>query len=208
MKLKQNDKIVFFGDSVTDTCHQVKSEYPLGSGYVLMVNNHINTNFCDLNIQIYNKGINGNRTKDLVARLQEDVLDLHPNFVFILIGVNDAWRGWDQNDPTSVEQFIKNYKTILDGIKNTNPNTQIVMMTPFLITSIEWVLAFKEDLDEKTKAIIELAKEYQLPLIPLHELMPQYEHQLPLNMVSNDGIHPSIVGHALIADQVLKYLLG
>lgn len=207
MKLKQNDVVVFFGDSVTDTCHQVKKDYPYGSGYVNMVDSHINTNYCDLNVRVWNKGINGNRTKDLVARVKEDVLDLHPNMVFILIGVNDAWRSYDQNDPTSVEQFVKNYKTILDAIRAADTTTQIVMMSPFIIPSVEWVLNFKDDLDEKTKAVIDLAKEYQIPLIPLHELMPQYDQKLP-GMVSFDGVHPSVVGHALIAQQIIQYLLG
>ena len=208
MKLNKNDIVVFFGDSVTDTCHQVKKEYPYGSGYVLMVDSHINTNFCDLNVKMYNKGINGNRTKDLMARVEEDVNSLHPNFVFMLIGVNDSWRRFDQNDPTSVEQFVQNYKTILNSILNKNPKVQIILSTPFIIKSTDWVLPLEDDLNEKINAILKIASEYQLPIIPLHQLMPQYGEKITLEMVSRDGVHPTIVGHALIADQIINYLVG
>ncbi len=208
MQLKKDDVIVFFGDSVTDTCRFVDPvRYGYGSGYALMVDAHINTNFKDLNIQMYNKGISGNRTKDLVERVNNDVIALQPNFVFILIGVNDAWRRFDTNDPTSVEQFVKNYRTFLDAIKKEVPKAQIVLLTPFILPSTDWVLQLKDDLNEKIEAILKLADMYQLPLIPLHEILPEYGKKITPNMISADGVHPTLVGHAIIADLIVKYLL-
>lgn len=209
MRLKKDDVIVFYGDSVTDTCRFVNPvDYGFGSGYALMVDAHINTNFKDLNVKMYNKGISGNRTKDLVERVNNDVIALNPNYVFILIGVNDAWRRFDSNDPTSVEQFIKNYKTFLDAIKKEVPKAQIVLLTPFTLPSTDWVLELKDDLNEKIEAVINLAKEYNLPLIRLHEILPEYGKKITPNMVSVDGVHPTLVGHAIIADLIVKYLLS
>lgn len=209
MKLKENNVIVFFGDSVTDTCHNVNHEkYPYGSGYVMMVDSHINTNYPQLNVKMINQGINGHRTKDLLARVDQDVNLVHPDFIFILIGVNDAWRRYDFNDPTSIEQFVCNYKGFLDSIKKANPQAQIVLMTPYILPSQDWVMQLKEDLDEKVEAILNLAKEYNLPLIPLHEIIPHYANLLTPKIVSGDGIHPSLVGHSIIATQVVNYLLS
>lgn len=207
MRIKTNDTIVFFGDSVTDTCRFVKSEYPYGSGYVLMVDAHINTNYTDMNIKVINKGISGNRTKDLVARVDSDVNAYHPNTVFVLIGVNDVWRRYDCNDPTSTEQFIKNYKTFLDSIKKANPGVNIVIMTPFTLPSNDWVLALTDELKEKTQAILDIASEYNLDVIPLHEILPSYGKIITPEMVARDGIHPTLVGHAIMSEKILDYLV-
>lgn len=207
MRLQKDDVVVFFGDSVTDTCHFANKDYPFGSGYVLMVDAHIHTYFPDYNIKMYNQGVSGNRTKDLVARVN-DVIALKPNHVFILIGVNDAWRRFDLNDPTSVEAFTSNYKTFLNAIKKALPDTKIVLMTPFILPSADWVLQLTDDLNEKIEAIQKIAKEYQLPLFLLHEEMPHYGKLITPQMVSADGIHPTLVGHAIIADKIIKYLLA
>ena len=98
-------KIVFFGDSVTD-CNRVYDDPTnLGEGYVKYTTESLTNNFDDIDFEFINRGISGNRTCDLLARLDNDVIAHQPDIMTILIGINDTWCKFDMNDPTSAEQF-------------------------------------------------------------------------------------------------------
>ena len=92
-------KIVFFGDSVTD-CNRVYDDPAnLGDGYVKYTTDSLVNTFDDMDFEFFNRGISGNRTCDLLARLDKDVIEHQPDIVTILIGINDTWRKFDMNDP-------------------------------------------------------------------------------------------------------------
>ena len=114
--LKKNGVIVLQGDSITDAGRFGDEEH-LGSGYPRMVAKYIENSYPDYSIKVYNKGISGNRSKDLVARWKEDTLDLNPTVVTILIGINDTWRAFDSNDPTSAEEYAANCEKIMKWTK-------------------------------------------------------------------------------------------
>lgn len=61
---------------------------------------------------IVNKGISGNNSSDLLARLRPDVINHNPDFVFILIGTNDLAQGFTD------EEILKNIALILKTITN------------------------------------------------------------------------------------------
>lgn len=205
MLIKEKDSIVFYGDSVTDTDRFWNPEFPQGGGYAGMVINHLKTKYNHLNLKVKNLGISGNRTCDLVKRLPE-VYQENPDIVFILIGVNDAWRKYDMNDETTHEQFKKNYQTILDGLYKFNQNIKIVMIEPFTLPLADWVVQIREDLDPKIEIIKDIANEYNLPLVLMDEIYKEHAKIISQDRLVVDGIHPTILGHALIAEQVINIL--
>ena len=105
--LTKNGVLVLQGDSITDAGRFGEPEN-LGSGYARMVAKYIENFYPDLEMKVYNRGISGHRSKDLVERWDKDCLDLNPTVVTLLIGINDVWRSFDQNDPTSVEAYAEN----------------------------------------------------------------------------------------------------
>ena len=95
---KKDDIVIFFGDSITES-NKTKDEWAIvsdaiGNGFVNMINSHYYLN-TDLNLRIINKGTSGDRTFDLIERIDQDVFSYKPNHVFIMIGINDIWRIFD-----------------------------------------------------------------------------------------------------------------
>ncbi len=198
-------KIVFFGDSVTD-CNRVYDDpADLGEGYVKYTTESLLQSFDDMDFEFINRGISGNRTCDLLARLDKDVIEHQPDIVTILIGINDTWRRFDMNDPTSAEQFRSNYETILKRIKSET-KAKIIMMEPFLLYGMG-MDHFRPDLNEKIDVVRQLAKEYADFYIPLDGIISaacvEYEDQ---TVLSADGIHPADEGKKVIAWHLLQVL--
>ena len=159
-----------------------------------------------MNLKLYNLGVSGNRTCDLIQRINE-VKNVKPDIVFILIGVNDAWRKYDMNDETTHKQFENNYKTILNELFKTNPSLKVILLEPFTLPLADWVVQIREDLDPKIEIVNKIAKEYNLDLIPLDKIFKENAKIIAQERLSIDGIHPTILGHALIAEQIINKLM-
>ena len=149
---------VFIGDSVTD-CGRLNLP-PYGDGYVRDI-----VNGGKLEGEIINVGTSGHRLVDLIARWDEDVLAHNPTRVSIAIGVNDTWRRYDDNDPTSVEDFETNYDEVLAKTKAAC-HPDFVLCEPFLLHVKPEMETWREDLDPKIAVIHKLAKKYGAKLVP------------------------------------------
>ncbi len=198
-------KIVFFGDSVTD-CNRVYDDPTnIGDGYVKYTADGLSQAFEGMEFEFINRGISGNRTCDLLARMDKDVIAEQPDIVTILIGVNDTWRKFDMNDPTSAEQFRTNYENIITRIKNET-NAKLIMMEPFVIYGMGRE-EFREDLNEKIDVVRELAMKYADYYIPLDGILAAaaVEYKDP-SILSADGIHPADDGKKVIAWHLMQVL--
>ena len=110
-------KILFQGDSITDAGRNYEDIHNLGMGYPKYAAENIRAAFPDTDFEFVNLGISGNQTKDLVARLQNDFVDVQPDIVSILIGINDVWHHADDRSWIDNELFENNYRTVLTAIK-------------------------------------------------------------------------------------------
>lgn len=205
MILKANDIILFQGDSVTDCGRNRNDGTSQGYGYPMIVTSLLLHKYKEFNLTFYNKGISGDRVKDLENRWQEDCIDLKPTIVSILIGINDVWRRYDSNDPTSPENFERSYRNILSRIKN-ELNSKIIIMDPFVIPFPEDRKTWREDLDPKLEIVRGLAAEFGAVRIPLDNLFAEGFKTNPGGYYAPDGVHPSLAGHGLISHELLKVL--
>lgn len=189
--------IVFAGDSVTD-CGRRSDPAGLGDGYV----KNLSDAFGPDRPRIVNVGISGNRAKDLEARWQTDVVAHEPDLVSVLIGINDTWRRYDKNDPTSTESFERSYRTLLDGIQ-----AQLVLVEPFLLAVKDEQDAWREDLDPKIEVVRRLAAEYGALLVPADVELNRQAATVGAVTLADDGVHPSTAGHQALADLWRKTVL-
>ncbi|MEN9692375.1 MAG: hypothetical protein RLZZ330_19 [Actinomycetota bacterium] len=187
---------VFIGDSVTD-CGRLNLP-PYGDGYVRDI-----ANSGRLSGEIINVGTSGHRLVDLIARWDEDVLAHNPSLVSIAIGINDTWRRYDDNDPTSVEDFEKNYDEVLAKTKAAC-NPQFVLCEPFLLHVKPEMETWREDLDPKIDVVHRMAKKYGAKLVPFDAYLNGLIGQQTIEELADDGIHPSVLGHKLMADLWLE----
>ncbi|GAA1134697.1 SGNH/GDSL hydrolase family protein [Kribbella jejuensis] len=189
--------VVFAGDSVTD-CGRRTDPAGLGDGYVRNLYDDLGEN----RPTIVNAGISGNRAVDLAARWATDVVAHDPALVSILIGINDTWRRYDENDPTTPESFESSYRSLLDAL-----SCPVVLMEPFLLPVKDGQPEWREDLEPKLAVVRKLAVEYGAILVPTDVELTKLAASVGPAALAGDGVHPSATGHRALADLWRQYVL-
>jgi acyl-CoA thioesterase-1 len=186
--------VLFIGDSVTDCGRRDDPDRGLGNGYVRLVDEAFVAGGTPANI--VNRGISGNRVRDLRARWEKDALALRPTLLSVMIGVNDTWRRYDENDPTTVEAFEADYRALLEALPGRD-EMALVLMEPFLLPVTAGKEKWREDLDPKIAVVRALAAEFDAILVPTDEYLNDID--VPLAEIAADGVHPTELGHQLLA---------
>ncbi len=204
---KKGQVVLFQGDSITDCGRDREDISSLSVGYPGIVAQIYNLLFPDNGVTFINKGISGNRVKDLLERYEEDFKKINPDFISIMIGINDTWRRYDNNDPTSAKAYEKNYRILLEKIKADMPDCRIMIIEPYVLNSLPDRAVWREDLEPKIQAARRLAKEYADYYLPLDGIFAKAEvEQYTCNQIAEDGVHPSATGHSIIAGEYIKAL--
>lgn len=206
--MANEEKIVLFqGDSITDAGRIREEKYNLGAGYAMMAAALFSATYPEKNVKFINIGIGGNRVKDLKDRWVEDCIQLNPAIISILVGINDCWRRYDSNDPTTVEQYKEDYRYILQQIRDKT-DAKIILCEPFLLPVPEDRKQWREDLDPKINAVRELAREFNTHFLPLDGIINKASVYKEPSFWAEDGVHPTNAGHALIAKEWLEVVKG
>jgi len=201
--IENNAVVLFQGDSITDAGWNRQDPASLGNGYAMMAASWFSAAYPEKNVRFLNRGHSGNRARDLAARWQADCLDLKPTWVSIMIGINDTWRRYDSGDATTVEEYERNYDTILGQVRD-KLSARIVMIEPFVLPTPPDRVAWREDLDPKIDAARRLARKYQALYVPMDGIFAAAATRREPSFWAADGVHPSPAGHALIAQSWLK----
>ena len=198
-------RILFQGDSVTDAGRNRENPADLGPGYPSIAAQLIQNAFPAVDFTFFNRGISGNRTCHLVERLQCDFLDLNPDVVTILVGVNDSWHRYDPTYiDTTDEMTESNYRFVLNALKERN--IPVVMIEPFVLPTPR-TEEFRTDLYGKIEVIRKLAREYAVAYIPLDGLAAADTVSNGSLHLADDGIHPNEEGRRWLGDLVAKTLI-
>ena len=187
---------VFIGDSVTDCGRLI--EPPYGDGYVFNI-----AKSGRLKGEIINVGTSGHRLIDLENRWEVDVLAHKPTLVSVAIGINDTWRRYDDNDPTSVEDFEERYRRVLKATK-AHGNPELVLCEPFLLSVREEMNTWREDLDPKIAVVHRMAAEFGAKVVRFDQRFNDVAQEMSMLELADDGIHPSKLGHQIMADLWLQ----
>jgi lysophospholipase L1-like esterase len=197
--------VLFQGDSVTDRGRDRSDPYGLGGGYPARVAAVYNALFPGSGAVFLNRGISGNRVGDLLARYEADFLAPAPDVLSILIGINDTWRRYDNNDPTAPEAFEATYRTLLTRIRRDMPRVRLLLIEPFVLPVPPDRLRWREDLDPKIHAVRRLAAAFADAYLPADGLLAGYlAAGLAPSDIAADGVHPTDAGHGLLAGDWLR----
>lgn len=209
MLFEEGQKILFIGDSISDYNRQ----RPVGEGlndawghsYVANAASLLSCMYPELQLRLVNMGIGGNQVRDLDARWQRDVMDLLPDWVSVLIGINDVWRQFDA--PLQPEKHVPLYEfeeTYEKLILQTLPHVKgMILMSPYYMEPNK-LDSMRARMDEYGEVVRRLAEKYNLVFVDLQEGWDKlFEHMHPCN-IAWDRIHPNQVGCMYIAKQFLK----
>jgi lysophospholipase L1-like esterase len=206
MVISPRERILFTGDSITDANRNREDPGDLGRGYVPLIAAKLRARMASSSLQILNRGIGGNRTGDLLARVDADLLALRPTLVSVLIGVNDTWRRYgtrDSQETTDPATFERRYRSFLERAMEL-PELKLVLLEPFILYVSEVRPAWREDFDPKIDVVRKLAVEFGAEFIPLDGIFAEAATRAPAAHWIPDGVHPGPAGNALIADEWLR----
>ena len=208
-------KILFQGDSITDVGRQKEIGNPfnaMGGGYPLLLRSRLYLDHPG-EYECLNRGISGNRVVDLYARVQRDILNIVPDYLSILIGVNDVWHGLiDNPNGVSAEKFEMVYSLLLEEVKEALPQVQLLILEPFVLpgtaTQVEeaperWEI-FSREVPLRAAAAKRVAEKFGAKFIPLQEKFDAACRLMPPAYWLRDGVHPTEAGHELIAREWMK----
>lgn len=209
MKLQKGTKLVFMGDSVTD-CGRNRPVAeglfdPLGKGYVNIVNGFLTAACPEKQIRVVNMGNSGNNVRDLKARWQTDVFDLKPDWVSIMIGVNDVWRQFDSPLLTEQHVYLDEYAATLEElVKITLPKVKgLVLMTPHYIEPNKKD-PMRATMDKYGAVVKKLARKYDTVFVDQQAAIDEALKHLHPNALAWDRVHPNIPGHTILARSFLN----
>ena len=201
--------ILFQGDSITDAGRakddSLSPNEGLGSGYPFMVMSRLRAEF-PLQYDVYNKGISGHRVVDLYARWKKDCLNLKPDVLSILIGVNDTWHEFAQANGVEVPRYERIYREMLQWTVDTLPGIKLILMEPFVLPfgAVDPADKWQAEIDARRAVVEKLAKEFGAVFFRTQDLFNEALKKAPQEYWLKDGVHPTSAGHALMADAWIK----
>ena len=198
--------VLFQGDSITDCGRDRSSNEPnatsaLGTGYPLLVAAAVLAAQANRTIRFFNRGISGNKVPDLQQRWAADALDLRPDVLSILIGVNDFWHKLDHGYTGTVRDYEEQYVALLDQTRRALPRVHLIVLEPFVLRCGAVNERWFPEFDQRRNAAARVAARARATFVPLQSAFDRRTRSSPPEYWAADGVHPTPAGHGLIAAQ-------
>ena len=206
ISLQKDNIILFQGDSITDAGRDkniktANTSPMMGSGYVIQVAGELLFRFADKNLTIYNKGISGNKVNQLAERWEADCINLKPNVLSILIGVNDFWHAKTGRYKGTAKEYEDGYRALLKRTLSALPGVKLIIGEPFAVTGVKAVdSTWYPQFDQYCEAAKKLANEFNAVFIPYQKVFDEAQKRAPGVYWTHDGVHASLAGAHLMAN--------
>jgi lysophospholipase L1-like esterase len=203
--------ILFQGDSITDAGRKkddpaANSPAALGKGYAWLAAAQLLVNYNTDNLKIYNRGISGNKVYQLAERWQQDCLDLKPDVLSILIGVNDFWHKQKHNYDGTLETYENDFRALLKRTKEALPAITLIVCEPFALPVGAVDASWPEQFAGYRAAAKRVAAEAGARFVPFQSMFDIAATVAPSKRWVPDGVHPSPDGATLMANWWLRAL--
>ena len=198
--------ILFQGDSITDAGRDRAAADPnvapgLGSGYPLLAASAALAAHPDRALRFYNRGVSGNKVPDLAARWAADTVALAPDVLSILIGVNDFWHKLGQGYTGTVRDYETQYAALLDGTRRALPRARVIVLEPFVLRCGAVDDRWFPEFDQRRAAAERVAHRAGAAFVPLQQVFDDLARKSTPPYWAPDGVHPTLAGHAIIAER-------
>jgi lysophospholipase L1-like esterase len=210
--LEKGNTVLIQGDSITDASRdreamEANDSKALGRGYAFLAASQMLYTHPDKDLKIFNKGISGNKVYQLAERWDKDCLDLKPDVLSILIGVNDYWHMHNGKYDGTIETYRTDYRALLERTKKQLPNVKLIICEPFAVTGVKAVDAswFPAFIAYRTAAK-EIAESFNAAFLPYQTIFDKAQKLAPGAYWTADGVHPSMAGAQLMAHAWLEMI--
>jgi len=208
--LARGQVILFQGDSITDSGRNredtgFNTSRSLGSGYPMLAGAAMLNKFALLDLKIHNKGISGNKVFQLAERWDQDCIDIKPDVLSILIGVNDIWHKLNGQYNGTPEIYRNDYIALIERTKKALPGVKLIICEPFAVKGVKAVDdKWYPEFYEYQKAARDIADMFQATFIPYQSIFDEAQKKAPGAYWTGDGVHPSLAGAQLMAEAWMK----
>ncbi len=190
--------IVFQGDSITDCGRNRSAQEPnlsgaLGAGYPFLVSAAALADRPRAGLQFYNRGVSGDKVPDLAARWSADALDLKPDILSVLVGVNDFWHKLLRGYAGTVRDYEDGYTALLETTRRALPKVRLLVLEPFVLRTGVVDDRWFPELDQRRAAAARVAERAGARFVPLQSVFDDLSRRA--------GLHPTAAGHAVIAER-------
>jgi lysophospholipase L1-like esterase len=209
MKIEPGSTLIFIGDSITGWGRERpladEADDVLGTGYVQYVDSLLTAAYPGRRIRTFNMGVGGNTIRDLAARWQRHVLDVHPDWLSIMIGINDVWRQFDHWVPPDAQVSLDEYERTLGGlIRSVRPTLRgLVLMTPYFLEPDRSV-PIRAMMDRYGGAVCRLASAHSAVFVDTQTPFDAAMRELAPEELADDRVHVNAVGHMILARAFLQ----
>ncbi len=192
---------VFQGDSITDAGRDRGSDDYRGNGYPTLVAGRVGFDRPG-EFRFLNRGVSGDRIVDLNSRVKRDLINLQPDYLSILIGINDVWHELGDRNGVDDEKYRRTYRALLEEVTRMCPGIRIFVLEPFVLrgpaTEGAWGV-FDRETKKRAASAKAVAEEFGCVFVPLQKAFDEAAEKAPATYWLLDGVHPSAMGHELIA---------
>lgn len=206
--------ILFQGDSITDCFRPKDNDCYMGMGYATIVRGRLGYENPG-KYKFYNRGISGDRLLNVYSRQKNDIVKLKPDYMSVLVGINDVFNGIDSRDAIPYDRFEEIYCMFMEDMQIKLPNTKIMLLEPFYIEGASATANneeypdksdfFRKEVRSKANAVKRVAKKYNKVFVPLQDKINDFVSKVSdLSEITVDGIHLTAVGHEIIAREWLN----
>ena len=207
--LKKGGVMVFQGDSITDAGRNKKEPKPneqksFGKGYAWMAGSQLLISNPDHKLTLHNRGISGNKVHQLAARWDKDCLEIKPDVLSILIGVNDIWHKRNGKYDGTPAVYERDYDALLARTRAALPDAELVVCEPFVLLCGSVDESWFPEFDEYRAASRRVAEKHGARFVPFHSMFEAALRAHPAEHWARDGVHPTRAGAALMAKEWLR----
>ena len=206
----KGNTILFQGDSITDAGRDKEKELPnnpgsFGKGYAFLAASSLLNEYPEEQLTIFNRGISGNKVFQLADRWEKDCLDLKPDLLSILIGVNDYWHKRNGKYDGTVEIYEKDYRALLKRTLEHLPGVKLVLCEPYYVLKTRAVdESWVKPMQQYQAAAKRIADDFNTIWVPYQKVFDEAIKHAPGYYWTGDGVHPSMAGAQLMAEAWLK----
>ena len=207
---ESGDTVLFQGDSITDAGREKQKELPnsgssFGGGYAFLAASHLLNAMPEKQLTIYNRGISGNKVYQLAERWDKDCLELKPDVLSILIGVNDYWHTRDGHYDGTIEVYENDYMKLLERTKKALPDVKLVLCEPFYVLKTRAVdETWIKPMQQYQAAAKRVSEAFDTLWVPYQTVFDEAIKHAPGTYWTGDGVHPSMAGAQLMAEAWLR----
>ena len=197
---------LFQGDSVTDAGRNREDDYDLGFGYPRMVAEYFEKKY-PAQFSFVNTGTSGDTSACIYARMGTEILNIHPDYMSLLVGFNDISHLITNNDGIAPHRYEQLLCMLIEDVTEALPDIKIIMLEPYVLKGVStepnWT-KLNPGVRNNASIAKRVAGKYGLPFVTLQDKFDALCSEKPADFWVQDGIHPTENGHRVIADELIK----